>query len=212
LRFVEAVVASSAATNDNLLCKSANICLNLWLTQISFLAMNFSVPIVGALIGAVVLFFGRKLFWLCVAAIGFAAGVELAPHLVHEPSALLSLTIALLLGIIGALLAVFLQKIAIGVLGFLAGGKLAGAIAAAFFVHYAQHSTIIFVIGGITGAVFLLVLFDWALIVVSSLIGAHLIVYQSAIVLPQSGSIIVFIGLAVLGILVQATSLRRSQL
>ncbi len=212
MRFVEAVVASSAATNDNLLCKSANICLNLWLTQISFLAMNFSVPIVGALIGAVVLFFGRKLFWLCVAAIGFAAGVELAPHLVHEPSALLSLTIALLLGIIGALLAVFLQKIAIGVLGFLAGGKLAGAIAAAFFVHYAQHSTIIFVIGGITGAVFLLVLFDWALIVVSSLIGAHLIVYQSAIVLPQSGSIIVFIGLAVLGILVQATSLRRSQL
>ena len=173
--------------------------------------MNFSVPIVGALIGAVILFFGRKLFWLCVAAIGFAAGVELAPHLVHEPSALLSLTIAILLGIIGALLAVFLQKIAIGVLGFLAGGKLAGAIAAAFFVHYAQHSTIIFVIGGIIGAVLLLVLFDWALIVVSSLIGAHLIVYQSAIVLPQSGSIIVFIGLAVLGVLVQMASLRGSR-
>ena len=173
--------------------------------------MNFSVPIVGALIGAVILFFRRKLFWLCVAAIGFAAGVELAPHLVHEPSALLSLTIALLLGIIGALLAVFLQKIAIGVLGFLAGGKLAGAIAAAFFVHYAQHSTIIFVIGGIIGAVLLLVLFDWALIVVSSLIGAHLIVYQSAIVLPQSGSIIVFIGLAVLGVLVQVASLRGSR-
>ena len=173
--------------------------------------MNFSVPIVGALIGAVVLFFGRKLFWLCVAAIGFAAGVELAPHLVHEPSALLSLTIALLLGIIGALLAVFLQKIAIGVLGFLAGGKLAGAIAAAFLVHYAQHSTIIFVVGGIIGAVLLLVLFDWALIVVSSLIGAHLIVYQSAIVLPQSGSIIVFIGLSVLGVLVQAASLRGSR-
>ena len=173
--------------------------------------MNFSVPIVGALIGAVVLFFGRKLFWLCVAAIGFAAGVELAPHLVHEPSALLSLTIALLLGIIGALLAVFLQKIAIAVLGFLAGGKLAGAIAAAFFVHYAQHSTIIFVVGGIIGAILLLVLFDWALIFVSSLIGAHLIVYQSAIVLPQSGSIIVFIGLAVVGILVQAASLRGSR-
>jgi hypothetical protein len=173
--------------------------------------MNFSVPIVGALIGAVILFFGRKLFWLCVAAIGFAAGVELAPHLVHEPSALLSLTIAIVLGIVGALLAVFLQKIAIGVLGFLAGGKLAGAIAAAFFVHYAQHSTIIFVIGGIIGAVLLLVLFDWALIVVSSLIGAHLIVYQSAIVLPQSGSIIVFIGLAVLGVLVQVASLRGSR-
>ncbi len=170
--------------------------------------MNFSIPIFSVLIGVVVLFFGRKLFWLCVAAIGFAAGVELAPRLVQEPSVLLSLTIALLLGIIGALLALFLQKIAIAVLGFLAGGKLAGAIAAAFFVHYAQHSTIIFVIGGIIGAILLLVLFDWALIVVSAFIGAHLI--QSAITLPQSGLTIVFIGLAVIGILVQAASLRRS--
>ena len=173
--------------------------------------MNFSIPILSILIGVVILLFGRKLFWLCVAAIGFAAGVELAPHLVQDPSALLSLTIALLLGIIGALLALFLQKIAIAVLGFLAGGKLAGAIAAAFFVHYAQHSTIIFVIGGVIGAILLLVLFDWALIVVSSLIGAHLIVYQSTIALPQSGSIILFIGLAVVGILVQAASLRRSE-
>jgi hypothetical protein len=170
--------------------------------------MNISIPIFSVLIGVVVLFFGRKLFWLCVAAIGFAAGVELAPRLVQEPSVLLSLTIALLLGIIGALLALFLQKIAIAVLGFLAGGKLAGAIAAAFFVHYAQHSTIIFVIGGIIGAILLLFLFDWALIVVSSLIGAHLI--QSVITLPQSGLTIVFIGLAVIGIVVQAASLRRS--
>ena len=178
--------------------------------QNPFPPMQFSVPIVGALIGVVILFFGRKLFWLCVAAVGFAAGVEIAPHLVQEPSPLLALTVALVLGLIGALLGLFLQKIAIAVLGFLAGGKLAGAIAAAFFVQYAEHSTIIFVIGGIIGAVLLLVLFDWALIVVSSLIGAHLIVYQSAIVLPQSGSIIVFIGLAVIGILVQAASLRRS--
>jgi hypothetical protein len=178
--------------------------------QNPFPPMQFSVPIVGALIGAVILFFGRKLFWLCVAAVGFAAGVEIAPHLAQEPSPLLALTIALILGLIGALLALFLQKIAIAVLGFLAGGKLAGAVAAAFFVQYAEHSTIIFVIGGIIGAVLLLVLFDWALIVVSSLVGAHLI--QSSIVLPPSGSTIVFIGLTVLGVLVQATSLRRSQL
>src|SRR5205809_1526921 len=178
-------------------------------TQNPFLPMQFSVPIVGALIGAVILFFGRKLFWLCVAAVGFAAGVEIAPHLIQEPSPLLALTVALVLGLIGALLALFLQKIAIAVLGFLAGGKLAGAIAAAFLVQYAQHSTIIFLAGGIVGAILLLVLFDWALIVVSSLIGAHLI--QSTIVLPPSGSTILFIGLAILGILIQAASLRRTQ-
>jgi hypothetical protein len=172
-------------------------------------SMHFSVTIVGALIGVVILFFGRKLFWLCVAAVGFAAGVELAPHLVHEPSPLLALTVALVLGLIGALLALFLQKIAIAVLGFLAGGKLAGAIAAAFFIHYAQYSTFIFLAGGIIGAILLLVLFDWALIVVSSLIGAHLI--QGAIVLPPSGSTIVFIALTIIGVLAQAAFLRRSQ-
>jgi hypothetical protein len=107
------------------------------------------------------------------------------------------------------LLALFLQKIAIAVLGFLAGGKLAGALAAAFFVHYAQYSTFIFLAGGVIGAILLLVLFDWALIVVSSLIGAHLI--QSAIVLPPSGSIIVLIALTVIGILIQTMSFRRSQ-
>ena len=173
-------------------------------------ALSFSTAIVGALIGAVVLFFGRKLFWLCVAAVGFAGGVEIAPDLVHEPSPLLALAIALVLGLIGALLALFLQKVAIAVLGFLAGGKLAGAIAAAFFVHYAHYSTFIFVIGGLIGAVLLLVLFDWALIVVSAFVGAHLI--QSTIVLPSSGSTIVFIGLAIIGILVQAASFRRSEL
>src|SRR5216110_3048301 len=163
--------------------------------QDPFPPTHFSVAVVGALIGIVILLFGRKLFWLCVAAVGFAAGVEIAPHLVNEPSPLLALTVALVLGLIG---------------GFLAGGKLAGAIAAAFFVHYAQYSTFIFLVGGVIGAILLLVLFDWALIVVSSLIGAHLI--QSAIVLPASGSTIVFIGVAIVGIVVQAASFRRSAL
>src|SRR6266567_1837044 len=148
--------------------------------------MHFSVAIVGALIGVVILLFGRKLFWLCVAAVGFAAGVEIAPHLVHEPSPLLALTVAIVLGLIGALLALFLQKV---------------AIAAAFLIHYGQHSTIVFLVGGIVGAILLLVLFDWALIVVSSLIGAHLI--QSTIVLPPSGSTILFIALTIIGILIQ---------
>jgi hypothetical protein len=169
--------------------------------------MHSSATIVGVVIGVVILFFGRKLFWLCVAAVGFAAGLQIAPLLVNEASSLLALVIAVAFGILGALLALFIQKIAIAVLGFLAGGKLATAIAAAFFVQYAQYSTIIFVIGGIIGAILLLVVFGWALIVVSSFIGAYLI--QSAIVLPPTGLTLVFIGLAILGIFVQAVSFRR---
>src|SRR6266704_6503451 len=130
--------------------------------------MNLPIPILSVLIGAVILFFGRKLFWLCVAAVGFAAGVEVAPHLVHEPSAILSLSVAIVFGFIGALLAIFLQKVAIAVAGFLAGGKLAMAIAAAFFAQHAHYFGITFLVGGIIGALLLLALFAWALIVLSS--------------------------------------------
>ena len=168
--------------------------------------MNLPIPIISVVVGAIILLFGRKLFWLLVAAIGFAAGVEVAPHFVHEASPIISLSFALVLGFVGALLAMFLQKLAIGVAGFLAGGRLALAIAAAFFVHHEGSSTIVFVIGGIVGAILLLIFFDWALIAVSSMVGAYLI--ESAFILPPAGTTILFLALTVIGILLQAGMVR----
>ncbi|MGH8101213.1 MAG: DUF4203 domain-containing protein [Chthoniobacterales bacterium] len=169
--------------------------------------MNLSL-IFSVIIGAIVLFFGRKLFWLCVAAIGFAAGFEVAAYFFHQPSALLAFTFALVFGFIGALLALFLQKVAIGIAGFLAGGKLATAIAAAFFVQHTNYSGVVFLIGGIIGAILLLVLFDWALIVLSSVVGAHLIC--SVVVLPATGMTILFIVLAAIGVIFQAAAWKRA--
>jgi hypothetical protein len=169
--------------------------------------MNLPIPIVSVLIGAVVLFFGRKLFWLCVAAVGFAAGVELAPHLMHEPTQVLQLSIAIVFGFIGALLALFLQKVAIAIAGFLAGGKLAMALVAAFIAEGARYPGIAFIVGGIIGAILLLALFDWALIVMSALVGAYLI--KQNVPLPPTGSVLLFVGLAAVGIFVQAGSFRR---
>jgi hypothetical protein len=170
---------------------------------------EISAPIVGAIVGVIVLFFGRRLFWLCVAAVGFATGVELAPHFVQQPSPLLALTFALVLGFIGALIALFLQKIAIAIAGFLAGGKLAVAMAGAFLVQSGQYFWLIFLIGGVIGAILLLVLFDWALIFLSSVIGAHLV--QSLFALPPTGTAILFTVLVALGVVVQASSFRRSR-
>jgi len=171
--------------------------------------MNLPIPILSALIGAIILLLGRKLFWLCVAAVGFAAGVEATPYLFHEPKSLLTLTLALVLGFLGALLALFLQKIAIAIVGFLAGGRLAIGIAATFFAHQAHYFGITFLIGGIVGALLFLALFDWALIVFSSAVGAYLI--QSAVTLPSSGSAILFVVLAAIGIVVQVSALRGSR-
>ena len=171
--------------------------------------MNLSIPILSAVIGAVVLIFGRKLFWLCVAAIGFAAGTVLASHVVSEPTPLLQLTFALLLGFVGALLALFLQKLAIAVAGFVAGGRFAVGLAATFFAQYASHDWLIFLVGGLIGAILLLMLFDWALILISSLIGAHLI--TNAFSLPATGAVLLFTALVLFGVLVQAASMRRKR-
>ena len=170
--------------------------------------MRLPIPIISVCIGIAVLLFGRRLFWLLVAAVGFAAGVELAPWLVHEPSSVLVITAALVLGFIGALLALFLQKIAIGIVGFIAGGRLAVAIITAFVVQHQTTFALTFLIGGIVGALVFLLLFDWALIVISSLVGAHLI--TGAITLPQTGATIVFIVLTIIGIVVQTGLSRRS--
>jgi hypothetical protein len=170
--------------------------------------MNLPIPILSVLIGAIVLFFGRRLFWLCVAAVGFVAGMELAPHLMHEPTPMLQLSVAIVFGFIGALLALFLQKFAIAIAGFLAGGKLAMALVGAFIAEGARYPGITFIVGGIIGAILLLALFDWALIVMSALVGAHLI--SHTIVLPPTGATLLFVGLAAIGIIVQAAAFRRT--
>jgi len=166
-----------------------------------------SVSIASALIGALVLFFGRKLFWLCVAAVGFAAGVELAQHFLPQPTPALQLTIAIVLGFAGALLALFLQKLAVGIVGFAAGGRLALGLVSTFMVEYASYYWLTFLIGGVVGAILLIAIFDWALVLLSALIGAHLI--TEAVVLPQTGATILFVALTVIGVIVQAALLRR---
>lgn len=169
--------------------------------------MNFSVPIISLLVGIALLLFGRRLFWLFVAALGFAVGLQLAPYLMQNPPLWLSLAVSLVLGLVGALLAFLLQKLAIGVAGFLVGGRIAVAVVAAFMVQHAQYYGITFVIGGILGAILLLLLFDWALIIFSSIEGARLI--ASSVHLPSTGLTILVVALTIFGIIVQATFFRR---
>lgn len=173
------------------------------------LPANLSVPILSVIVGTAILLFGRKLFWLFVAALGFAVGIEIATNLLHDPPTWVTVLIALTLGTLGAVLAVTLQKLAIALAGFVAGGRLALAVLAAFFVDHARYHAITFIVGGILGALLLLALFDWVLIILSSVEGAHLI--GNGIVLPQTGTVIVFCALVGIGVVVQGSLLRRSR-
>jgi hypothetical protein len=160
------------------------------------------LPLASIIVGAFILLFGRRLFWLFVAAVGFWIGFELTPHLVPNPAPWLALAIGLVLGLVGAVLAFIVQKVAIAIAGFLVGGHIATALLAAFVAVPPQQSWITFVIGGILGAMLLLSLFDWALILFSAIAGAELIVRH--VHLPASGTTILFLALTICGIVFQA--------
>jgi hypothetical protein len=153
---------------------------------------------------------GRRLFWLFVAVAGFVAGVEAVPYVLPHQTELFTLVVGLAFGLLGALLAFFLQKLAIAIAGFAAGGYLATVfcaplLGAATINHPAAW--ICFLIGGILGAVFMNFFFNWALIILSSLEGSHIILKQ---LIPHRDYFVIFMAvLALVGIFVQSSTYRK---
>ena len=80
-------------------------------------------------LGGVLLVLGRKLFWLFVAGVGFAVGMFITPLLLPDASQGVTLAVAVALAVLGAVLAITVQKIAIGLVGFIAGGMIANVAA-----------------------------------------------------------------------------------
>ena len=163
------------------------------------------MSIVNALIGVVLLLFGRRLFWFFVAAAGFAAGMYVAHEHLRLQSDALVLAIALLAGVAGALLSLILQKFAIALAGFAVGALLGAGLVRALASE--EYALIGFAVGGVIGAVLLVLAFEWALIILSSLFGASLLADPA---LFDEISPWVFIGALATGIIVQTLQRQRS--
>lgn len=167
------------------------------------------LAILDLVIGAILLVSGRKLFWLLVAGIGFVIGVMLATRFFNG-NELTMILAGLVLGAIFALLAIFLESVAIGIAGFLGGGYVLLSIAGMMgFDRGGLSSWIIFVVGGIIGVILVALLFNWALITISSLVGASMAVAAFGMTAATAG--IVYVILVVAGVLIQGTTLRREE-
>lgn len=154
------------------------------------------------LAGIGLLVFGRKLFWLFVGLIGFASGIQVATRFFPGQPEWMILAIALTAGVLGALLALFLQWLAIGLAGFFAGAYIVTRLLHASGLATSGMDWLLFLIGGILGLILIVILFDWALIILSSLAGAGLI--TESVHVGHSGALLLFIVLAIAGILVQS--------
>jgi hypothetical protein len=158
------------------------------------------LPIFNIVLAIPLLFWGRRLFWLFIGAVGFLLGLSFASSLFPNQTGWTPILIALGIGILGALLTVMVQRAALWVGGFLAGAYLLTASLKLFSIS-SQYNFITFLVGGVIGAIIMMVMFDWALIILSSLTGAVLV----AQVLPFNLVINIIIAAALffVGLLVQ---------
>ncbi|HEX2996121.1 MAG TPA: hypothetical protein VHP14_14950 [Anaerolineales bacterium] len=163
--------------------------------------------VVNLILGGALLAAGRKLFWLFVGVAGFVTGIQLATRF-WQGSDTLTLVIGLAVGVIFALLAIFLQTIAIGIAGFFAGAYVLTMLAGMLGIGEGMVFWVVYIVGGILGVILVVFLFDWALITLSSLAGASLIVQAFA---PNAIGGLLFFVLFLAGVLFQGTLLRRGR-
>ena len=134
------------------------------------------VAIIQLITGAIQLLLGRKIFWLMVGIMGFILGLFLTVYVLDWP-VWLKLLVGLGVGIVFSVLAVFLQKPMAALFGFFAFGLAAALLAqTAGVTKEFTMFWIIFVIGGLVGVILVFALFDWALIIGTSLSGAGTVV------------------------------------
>lgn len=172
------------------------------------------MPVLKILIGTALLLLGRRLFWLFVAGIGFVVAMDLVLRLFAGPQAeavtLIALIVGLIAGVICALLAIFLQRTAVGIVGFLAGGYV---VLSLFDILQLGDMTVLawalVFVGGIVGVILALVVFEWALIVLSSLSGAGLIAQSVGVGRPLAA--LIFVAALIVGFVVQGRMLRKER-
>ena len=171
-----------------------------------------SIAAARILVGALLLVLGRRLFWLFVGAVGFVAGVRFADRFLQGQPEQTVIIFSIAVGLISMGLAIVLRKIALAAAGFLAGGyflfELAAAYPAAFPAEQVSGFPLLaFLAGGVIGALLINFVFNWTLIVLSSLLGASLIC-ESLHVDTQLNTIL-FAALTIAGVLAQGGIFRR---
>ena len=159
------------------------------------------------LVGILLLVAGRKLYWLSVGALGFLAGMMLALEFLPELPVWLPYVVALCCGIAGTFVAIFLQKVAIVVIGFLTGGFFLATSFPALQIGTYEPFWISFAIGGIVGAILLVFVFDWALIAISSVTGAYFVTRE--LHASHSSEPVFWIIFAVVGVAIQSSMMKK---
>ncbi len=152
------------------------------------------------------LMLGRRLYWLFVAGIGFVVVMGLANDYLDLSDGSILLGLAVVGGIVGALLAVFVQKLAVAIVGFAVTARLVSLVIDPMGLD-STWATIAALAAGVVGGALASFVFDHALIVLSSLAGAALLV--DTLGLRQEAALAVMVVVAIAGMVIQLNMLHR---
>ncbi len=157
--------------------------------------------IVQLLVGSGLLLAGRRLFWLFVGGVGFLAGFALAQEYLPQQTENMHLVLAVGAGVAGAALAYVAQKVALSIGGFLAGGFLGVTLVRDLLGTTEPVPVALFLVAGVAGLVLVHVVFDWALVLLSSVAGAS--VLGGLLDVSDTVHLVVVVVLSALGVAVQ---------
>lgn len=161
--------------------------------------------LIRVLIGLSVLFYGRQFFWLFVGGVGFMFALTVTHQFLIGRPEWQVLMFGLTAGMLGALCALALERVAVAVAGCLAGGAVAVRVLHVTGFDGGQLIWLFILAGGVLGALVVAKLFDWALIALSSGVGAALVV--DCISTHRVDPALLFIVLLAVGIVTQARRL-----
>lgn len=158
---------------------------------------------IRGVIGGIILFLGHELNFLFAAGMAALIGFRLTPKLPAQWPAWADWAFMLTLAVIAAILVLINERAGYFISGFLAGGYL---LIEYFAPGVLSVPILPFIIGGVLGAAIIGFLTEWAMIIVSSAIGAAYLL--NLFILNPMTEILIGAGLFIIGALVQVVTLQ----
>lgn len=174
-------------------------------------------PLINIILGLPLLVLGRRLFGWFVGALGlvggFLAGYLLSIRYIDLDFNWLPFVVGTVLGVLGILIAVYMQRVAVVLAGFVAGILLTRELASDLLIdlnvgmqiNTEALNSYLPLLGGLVGCFLILLIFDWALMLLSSLVGAILLnrAFFDLIQFKSEIRNILFFALVAVGLVVQ---------
>lgn len=158
--------------------------------------------ILRILFGALLLFFGHRLFWLFAALAGFLFGIQTAALWGGSLPQWIQILLSIGVGLVMAVLTVISVRLASMAVGFIAAWILVGEALNTINISAGPANMVLLIVAGVVGAFLALAVFDLALILLSSFAGAGTIVSALSTFTGLAGqNVLLFVLGLVLGVI-----------